>query len=130
MPTIKQYNSHPGGRAAAWIFLCLLPIILISCSPYVDLPAVTPTITARPTVTGSQLRTPTAIQPPTPFPTCTVRTGMPAGTVNLRAGAGVSHAVVRVLSEGEILRVIERAPWLKVMDARGDQGFINSKFCR
>ncbi|MFT3892997.1 MAG: SH3 domain-containing protein [Anaerolineales bacterium] len=48
----------------------------------------------------------------------------------MRSGAGTGYAVVRVLSEGEDLQVLERATWLKVIDGNGSQGFINSKYCK
>src|SRR5687768_2391464 len=108
--------------------LCELIALLTSCSPYVELPTATPT--ARQTVTPAPQRKPTVIKFPTPFPTCTVRTGIPDGIVNLRTGAGVSHAVIRVVHEGEKLSVVQRAAWLQVIDARGNRGFINSRYCK
>lgn len=136
----KQQACKPGGRAVAWLFVSLLLIMLTSCNPYVETPTITPT--ARPTSTRVLQLTPTIRQVPTLSPTCTVRTGLPAGTVNLRTGAGVSHGVVRVIREGEILtlapheaqrsagEVIQRAVWLKVIDAKGRRGFIYGRYCK
>jgi uncharacterized protein YgiM (DUF1202 family) len=50
--------------------------------------------------------------------------------LNLRTGAGVNHSVIKVLSEGETLKVLERAAWLQVIDKRGNQGFINGRYCK
>jgi uncharacterized protein YgiM (DUF1202 family) len=50
--------------------------------------------------------------------------------LNLRTGAGVEHAVIRVLAEGETLQVIGRGPWLQVIDRQGARGYVNSKYCQ
>jgi uncharacterized protein YgiM (DUF1202 family) len=108
--------------------LCELVALLTSCSPYVEQQPATPTAWA--TVTSSPQRIPTVTRSPTPFPSCTVRTGVPAGVLNMRTGAGVGYGVIRVLREGEILKVTQRADWLKVIDAKGKQGFINARYCK
>jgi uncharacterized protein YgiM (DUF1202 family) len=66
---------------------------------------------------------------PTPQ-TCTVQTGVSSGYLNLRTGAGTQYALVRVLSEGEILTVIKFGTWLEVSDGRGNQGYVNSNYCK
>ena len=110
----------------------ILLIILTSCNPYVTAPSATPMEMhpARSTIAPAPQSSRIPIATQTPSPTCTVRTGIPAGTVNLRTGADVSHAVVRVLSEGEILKVLERADWMKVSDERGNRGYINARYCK
>ena len=55
---------------------------------------------------------------------------MPDGYLNLRTGAGVGYEVIRVLADGETLQVLERVAWLQVIDAKGNQGFINARYCR
>lgn len=108
-------------------WLALL-IILASCSPWSTMPTSEPA--SKPI---------TRIQPNPALPRstaeasaqiCQVKTGMPSGYLNLRAGAGVEYEVIRVLSEGETLQVIKRSAWLEVIDEQGNQGFINSRYCR
>jgi uncharacterized protein YgiM (DUF1202 family) len=110
-----------------------LLIILTSCSAAVALPGTTPTaeVMQIPTPTATTIPTdpPRAKASSTSAPSCTVSTGYNAGALNLRAGAGMGYEVIRVLSEGEALQVLERAAWLKVIDARGNQGFINAHYC-
>lgn len=112
------------------IFLLLLCVLLSACNPYGDL---YPTPPAPPTITVTVAP---SIESPTPRPitqstTCKVKTGIDAGKLNLRTGAGVQYAIMRVLHEGEILTVIERGDgnWYEVTDAQGDHGFINSRYC-
>ena len=119
-----------------WLMAGLsLVIMLTSCDPYQGL-AAGPVTTETPII-PTATRTPTAYpeqkiaQGPTPTPlTCTVQTGIPRGHLNLRTGAGVNHSVIKVLSEGETLKVLERAAWLQVIDKRGNQGFINGRYCK
>jgi SH3 domain-containing protein len=100
-------------------------LIMTGCSPYLESPVATPTA-ARPaliaTVDPPQLF---AEGDPTPPPTCTVH----VGSVYLRAGAGMQHAVLEVLHDGQILTVLARGAWLKV-ETRTKTGFIYSKYCR
>ena len=112
----------------AWL-VCLAVVSLASCSPYLDL-TIVPTIApaTRTRIPATATPKPTATRQTSP--TCTVRTGIAAGALNMRTGAGVRYGVVRVLREGEILKVIERATWLKVIDAKGNQGYINPKYCK
>lgn len=116
--------------------LVLLFVILSAgCSAVVDLPTATPTTTARIVATDEPAAIVTLTLSPAPqatrtaLDTCTVSTGVPAGYLNLRSGAGMEYAVLRVLTEGEILTVNERGSWHEVTDAQGNHGFINSNFC-
>jgi uncharacterized protein YgiM (DUF1202 family) len=100
-------------------------ILLSSCSP-LDAYAVT-AVTAAPSPTIASSPPPaTAVR----ADTCQVRTGIPDGSLNLRAGAGMRYAVIEVLEEGQVLTVLARGAWLRVR-TRGDlTGFVNAKFCR
>ncbi len=107
---------------ALWLIaVCVLLALLTSCSPYAESYA-EPTATAR----GS----PTITRTPTPHPTCTVTTGIPFGSLNIRTGAGVSYAVMGLLHEGDTLQVITRGAWLKVKTIQHKIGWINSKYCK
>ena len=111
---------------AIWfISACLLAVIVTSCNPYAAQPTATVTASPAATVTAAAPRaaTPTS-------ETCTVETGVPAGNLNIRTGPGTSYGVIRVLAEGETLKVIERGAWLKVIDNQGTRGFINARYCQ
>jgi uncharacterized protein YgiM (DUF1202 family) len=105
--------------------ICLL-ILLTSCSAAVSLPT-TPTsaATAMEFTVNKPQKTPTTV----PL-TCTVQTGVQNGYLNLRMGAGTQYAVIRVVNEGEILTVIQSGTWLEVSDDQGNQGYVNSNFCK
>lgn len=112
-----------------WILFVTALLILTSCNPYEGLttPTQEPTVTA----TATQSKIPSGTADPSPTPqACTVSTGVPAGNLNIRTGAGTSYAVIRVLAEGETLTVIKRGAWLQVIDAQGNQGYINSTYCK
>lgn len=105
---------------------CTLAFILLGCSPFDGLATVQPTATVTRTILSTRLPvTPS----PTSQPTCTVRTGIPAGYLNLRVAPGTNRAVIRVLDEGETLKVIARGAWLKVIDSDGTRGFVNARYC-
>ena len=103
-------------------------ILATACSPLAiyEQPATT---TAEPTITILSIN-PSVIPPPTPQSVCTVTTGYQVGRVNLRSQPTTSARVLRVVIEAEILKVIERGAWLQVIDAKGNQGFIYSKYCK
>jgi uncharacterized protein YgiM (DUF1202 family) len=105
--------------------ICLL-ILLTSCSAAVSLPT-TPTSAA--TAMEFTVNKPQNTPSPTPQ-TCIVQTGVPSGYLNLRTGAGTQYAVIRVVNEGETLTVTQFGTWLKVLDAQGNQGYVNSDFCK
>lgn len=71
-------------------------------------------------------------QPPssTPRPTCTVTTGVPAGSLNIRTGAGVEYGVIDQLQEGDELIILARGAWLQVETPSHQTGWINSKYCK
>lgn len=95
-----------------WLFI--LAVLLSACSAAVDLPTVTPAVDSTQAIFAKF---------------CTVSTGVPEGGLNLRTGAGTEYSVIRVLNEGEVLRVITTGQWLEVIDSQGNQGFINSTYC-
>jgi len=75
---------------------------------------------------------PTAPRSPTAKPeTCTVVTGIDEGTVNLRACAGAAcGAVLDILTEGEMVRIITPGEWLNVTTESGVTGWLKSNYCR
>jgi uncharacterized protein YraI len=108
--------------------VCLL-ILLTSCSATVPLPRNAATSTVPPTATKVTITKLPKFLSPTPQ-ICTVQTGVPSGYLNLRTGAGTDYAAVRVLSEGETLTVIKFGTWLEVLDTHGNQGYVNSNYCK
>lgn len=121
--------------------LVALLVMLTGCSAAIDLPATaTGDLPAQAGATAAPMSTrstqiataePEQIHEATPqLETCTVQTGVPAGYLNLRIGAGTQYAVIHVLTEGEVLQVIERGAWLEVINEQGNQGFINGRYCR
>ena len=110
----------------------LLLIMLTSCSPYEGLaaPAVSTETPARSTPTRTPTASPSPTEPSPDAARCTVQTGVPRGYLNLRTGPGVRHAVIRILVEGESLKVLERAAWLQVLDRKGTRGYVNSRYCQ
>lgn len=108
----------------------MLLVILTSCNPYARI-GETP-ITSTVTISSTPTQKPKRITPTiTPAPrACTVDTGIPRGQLNLRTGAGVQFAVIRILNEGEAVRVLERASWTEVIDRVGNHGFVYSKYCK
>ena len=111
--------------------VCLL-VLLSSCSAAVPLPT-TPTreVTAMAQPTATDTVATVEQEPVTPnSQTCTVQTGVPSGYLNLRTGAGTQYAVIRVLNEGESLTVTKFGAWLEVSDQQGNQGYVNSHYCK
>jgi len=118
--------------------ILFIVILLTSCNPYQGLAAlpVSTETPARSTATPqlSQLAT----IDPTPNPTtCKVTTGIDRGRLNIRSGAGVSHSVIALLHEGEVLTVmhstaslVDRGAWMYVRTSRNVKGWINSKYCK
>lgn len=74
-----------------------------------------------PTATAQPSRTPTV---------CNVQTGIDGGTVNLRTCAGVSCAVLDIVTEGDRLTVNIAGNWANVTTADGVTGWLNSKYCK
>ncbi|MDQ3007367.1 MAG: SH3 domain-containing protein [Chloroflexota bacterium] len=121
-------------KVSLWIWLVavlVLGLLLTSCNPYQglhDSPAAT---RAAPATSTASI--PTAAKTPTPAPMiCIVRTGIDAGNLNIRTGAGVASAVITTLSEGQALTITDRDPvgdWIQVMTAAGVIGWINGQYC-
>ena len=106
------------------LFLALIALLLLACSPVIDLPTVTPsvtvinvTITVTPTVT-------------TVTEVCRVETGYEAGTLWLREGAGMEFSALKALREGATLSPTGRVSgvWKQITDSLGDLGWVNSNF--
>ena len=113
-------------NAALWFFaVCVGVILLTSCNPYVTMP-VTPTATPSPAATNQDDAHVNLIPTPTPRPACYVN----VGAVYLRSGAGMSHAVTKVLHKAERLAVLERGDWLKVETSQHTRGWVYSKLCK
>ena len=109
--------------AAVYLLVCLT-----SCSAAVPLPTTqTSEATAMATDQKATLR-PVALSPTPQI--CTVRTGVPSGNLNLRNGPGTQYAVIRVLKDGEVLKVIKFGTWSEVLDGHGNQGYVNSNYCQ
>ena len=121
-------------KVSLWIWLIaaiVLGMLLTSCNPYEDgvaAPTVT-AVTAALSPTQPIPITPTANSPPR---VCTVLTGIPDGALNLRTGAGIEHAVITTLTEGQRLTLTAAAPrgvWIQVSTADQITGWINSNYC-
>lgn len=118
-------------RAYAWLFVLIVLVILTSCNPYQGLAAPTVSMETPAGLTATQTAIPRSPTPTLPrAERCTVRTGVPAGYLNLRTGAGTRYAVIRILDEGEVLKVIRRAAWLQVIDPSGARGYVNRRYCQ
>ncbi len=107
-------------------------LVLSGCNPYQGLYP-EPSQTATPAVSVSA-ETPlqsTGGQPdPTPRPSCTVTTGIPSGSLNIRAGAGMQYAAIGLLHEGDVVTILTPGAWLEVETSQHQTGWINSKFCK
>jgi uncharacterized protein YraI len=114
------------------LLFALIMVLLTSCSPYDALRTQTPAAArpAAPAASAPAAHLQAGAKAATPLPTCTVSTGVPAGRLNIRTGPGTNYAVIRVLTEGEILKVLERVAWLKVIDEQGNQGFVSARYCK
>jgi uncharacterized protein YgiM (DUF1202 family) len=110
----------------AWFMAGLVLLILLtSCSPlarYED------PLTATPSATAT-LTKPNNSATPSPI-TCTIATGYERGTVNMRAGAGMSYAVKQILTQGEAVTILERGDWLKIETAQRVTGWVYGKYCK
>jgi uncharacterized protein YgiM (DUF1202 family) len=108
-----------------FIAACMIAVILTSCSPYaVTGDTVSPVQTPAATVAQLLLRSNNLT--PTPLPSCVVT----AYTLYMRAGAGMSHAVIDVLHNGDVLEVIRSGEWLKVITPQRVTGWVYSRYCQ
>ncbi len=87
------------------------------------------------TAKGQGITLPQAIDQPSVIPTgtpalCRVETGIDTGKVNFRTCAGTSCAVQSILSNGDVLTVLNRGAWLQVRTAKNQIGFVNSNYCK
>lgn len=74
---------------------------------------------------------PTQTAQPTPTATlCEVTTGFENGAVNLRTCGATACEVIRILTEGESLKVIRAGAWANVATSDGATGYINSNYCK
>jgi len=102
-----------------FLAVCVIVILITSCSPYVEVPA-----TAAPSATATARMVAIATEP-TPSPSCTVT----AQTLNFREGPGMSYAVTGILRQGERLEVIARGAWLRVSTGT-ETGYIYGRYCQ
>ncbi len=106
-------------------------LVLFGCNPYQGVypePSQTAAVMSPAPISTAF---PAAARPdPTPRPSCTVTTGVPAGYLNIRIGAGVQYAVIDQLQEGDELIILARGAWLKVETHQHQTGWINSKYCK
>jgi uncharacterized protein YgiM (DUF1202 family) len=90
--------------------------------------SVTVTVTASSTV-------PAVVESATPSPTpatCVVSTGLARGTVNVRAGAGMSYTVLWVANEGDSLYLLDAQRvdgWLHIRNSDQKTGWFYSDWC-
>lgn len=126
--THKRFMTNPVTErrivnGALWLVgACVIVAMLTSCSPYA-MGTIVPSDTPSPSATARKSAH-LQISTPTPRPSCTV-----TGFLNFRTSPSRGAAVIRVLTEGERVTVIERGDWLKV-STRNKTGFIYGKYCR
>jgi uncharacterized protein YgiM (DUF1202 family) len=108
-----------------------------TATPTLPPPTIAPTLTARPAATTTsaaewrweRASAKLALMPTvTPAQRCTIKTGYPAGSLNLRDGPGMSYPVIAWLSEGDSLTIVTPGDW-SYIQTTGAAGWINSKFC-
>jgi uncharacterized protein YgiM (DUF1202 family) len=109
-----------------WILLALLALVVL-CG-VAGMYAITANAKGNP----APIATATARSSPTAHPdTCTVRTGIDKGTVNLRACKGAACGkVLDTVTEGESLTIVTTSEWMHVTTARGVAGWLNRKYCK
>jgi uncharacterized protein YgiM (DUF1202 family) len=99
--------------------ILFLPLLALACSTATA--AAQLPIKARPMVKPAQVV-------PTQTETCTITA---LKTLNLRAAAGTSSAVIAILEHGEtvtILPHLDQGPWIRVRTPDAE-GWINSNYC-
>ncbi len=62
--------------------------------------------------------------------TCSIKTGVTAGTVNLRSCGSLACPVLDILDEGQRVTVLMVGDWLHIQTGESKTGYINSKFCK
>jgi uncharacterized protein YgiM (DUF1202 family) len=112
--------------ALRFVLGCIVLAILTSCSPLAAVPTSSPTPSPSPTVTATQ----SEVTTPSPVETCTVTTGYDNGRLNFRSGPGTQYAVLRLLSEGDVLQIVMRGAWLRVSTRENLTGYINGNYCQ
>lgn len=113
------------------VIIFFLLWVFSGCNPYQGVypessPIAVTTVTATAAAVISSPRPPSS----TPRPTCTVTTGVPAGSLHLRTGAGTQYAAFDVLHEGDTLIILARGAWLKVQTTQRVTGWVYGKYCR
>ncbi len=114
------------------VLMFFVLLALSGCNPYQGVyPESSQTVTLSPAPAAKSTSQPTLQhQNPTPRPSCTVTTGVPSGSLNIRTGAGMGYAVIGQLHEGDVVTVITPGAWLEVETRQRQTGWINSKFCK
>ena len=115
-----------------WLIAAMvLAVLLTSCNPYEGLNT-SPTVTTAATAKATATTIPTVSKSPTSAPViCIVQTGIDAGNLNIRTGAGTSYAVIGLLREGQALTLTDERPrdgWIQVT-ADDVTGWINGSYC-
>lgn len=120
------------------LFYFLLPLLLsaLACTLTAK-PTPTPLPQSQAAVIVAQVAKPNQGNPTSPAPAprqpapdvCKVSTGLPAGTLNLRACGAVSCPILATVNEGATLTITQTLDgWLDVKAAGGLNGWVNSKF--
>ncbi len=114
------------------ILLLFIILVLSGCNPYQGLyPESSQTPTPAASVSAETPLQPTVAQPdPTLRPSCTVTTGVPSGSLNIRTGAGMQYEAIGLLHEGDVVTILTPGAWLEVETLQHQTGWINSKFCK
>lgn len=132
---VHAHRNLPSGRdAGSWLpvslpKICLVAVLVavvsMSCALQAYVPGMDPTET--------ETLEPTSTVQPTAAPQWSICTGVDGGTVNLRACAGTSCAVVGILGEGDLVAVsglddlvAGSSQW--VMLTAPAQGWVNANY--
>ncbi len=114
------------------LFALVMVLVLFGCDPYQGVYPEPTRIATPTTAVSTETATPPATDQPTstPRPTCTVTTGVPSGYLNIRTGAGMQYAVIGLLQEGDVVKVITPGAWLEVETPQHQTGWVHSKYCK
>jgi len=102
----------------------LLPLLMLACSLTAQSAANDAMPLPEQTATASPTQTPAPLM-------CQVKTGIDAGTLNLRTCGGIDCPIASVLHEGETVTQTDQEPvneWIQVTTAGGLRGWLNSNY--
>jgi len=103
------------------IILFFLPLLALACS--------TATAATQPAIKTSLMQKPAQSASPTQTETCAITA---LKTLNLRAAAGTSSAVIAILAHGEVVTILphpDQGRWIHVRSS-DSEGWINSNYCK